>query len=108
MMSSSIPEEIRQAARRLAEANVAVEPEMEAIYLFPSDEEIRLVEVEPGMIRSEQIIPYHFGPDVEDGTPFPMAIALIHPDDITLPPPEEWGSWDDAELIWPEQLPNGR
>jgi hypothetical protein len=94
-------DDVRRAAAQLAEANAEDEPGMEAIYLFPAADEIRLVELDRGMMRSKAIVPYYFRADPEGGVPFQSGIALIHPDDRSLPPPDGWGTWDDAQKIWP-------
>ncbi len=53
------------AARNLARANAASEPEINRIYLFPDSRQIRLVAVDPTTSPSEQISPYYFDPDPE-------------------------------------------
>jgi len=95
--------EIELAARRLATANAESEPNLEAVYLFPSDHQIRLVEVDRSMSSSDMILPFYFPPDPEGGIPFPSALALIRPEEERrLSPPDGWGTWDEARRIWPE------
>lgn len=100
--------EVRNAAIHLAEMNAGAEPAIEEIYLFPSDEEIRLIEVDSTAIPSEEITPFYFDPSPEDGVPFPMGIAMIRPAERKLKPPSSWGSWDVAEKIWPRKNGDGR
>lgn len=93
------------AARRLAKASAAAEPNIKAIYLFPKPKEgneIRLIEIDPTTMPSETVTPYYFAADLVGGIPFPSAIALIRPDERKLSPPEGWGTWKEAKLIWPE------
>ncbi len=97
---------IREAARRLAEANVEAEPALHAVYLFPSEREIRLIELDPNALPSERITPFYFGPDPHGGIAFPSAIVLLRPEEIHLTPPEGWGTWDDAVLLWPDDAPS--
>lgn len=99
-MSLVVADEIWEAARRLAAANVEAEPALHAVYLFPAEREIRLIEVDPTALPSKQITPFYFGPDPQGGIPFPSALALLRPEERDLPPPEGWGAWDDAVLLW--------
>lgn len=94
--------EIHHSAHALAAANAEAEPSIEEIYWFPSATEIRLVELDRNMMRSGQVVPFYFGPDPAGGVRFPSAIALIHPDERHLQPPDGWGRWEDAERIWPQ------
>lgn len=104
MLTETIKPDIRAAARQLWEDSIAAEPALVAVYLFPSDKEIRLVHLDPtaapnrdsGMIR-----PYYFGTNAAHGLPYPSAIALIRPEEKdALQPPEDWGTWAQAELVW--------
>jgi hypothetical protein len=70
-------------------------------YRFPAEDEVRLVELEAYAIQSEAIEPFYFAPDVQGGVPYPSGVAVIRPEEKPrLNPPEGWGGWDDAELIW--------
>lgn len=95
---------IRTVAQRLWEDNVAAEPAIRAVYLFPSDEEVRLVHLDPTAApsRDEQTFtPYYFGANAASGVPYPSAIALIRPEEKNvLLPPEGWGDWAQAEQVW--------
>lgn len=97
-----IQDDIASAAQRLAEANHEAEPHIEKIYLFPSDQEIRLVEVDPTTPPSDEVEPFYFEPDLAGGIPFRSAIALIRPDEESrIKLPRGWGSWSAARQIWP-------
>ena len=93
---------IQSAARELARGHANSEPGIQEIYLFPSEEEIRLIEIDATTYPSEAITPFYFRRDPVNGLPFPTAIALIRPEERRLPPPEDWGEWDQATRIWPE------
>lgn len=95
---------ILEEAERLAEVNVEAEPNIEAIYLFPSDTEIRLVELDPTALPGEDVTPYYFNPEPASNIHHPFAIALILPQEFRVAlPPAEWGNWDAAVKIWPRK-----
>lgn len=102
-------EKLIQAADKLAHNNVESDSGITEIYLFPSLEQIRLIEVDENVPPSEQIEPFYFGADPGSGLEFSSAIALIRPEERhTLRPPVGWGEWDEAERIWPKVKGNGR
>lgn len=93
---------IEQLARKLAKANREAEPEIEQVYWFPSESEVRLVEVQRTLpkVKEKRLQPFYFRPAPDQGLPAWMAIALIHPDEYRdLELPNGWGSWDDAKLL---------
>jgi len=95
-------ESIREVAERLAEDNIQASPDLEAIYLFPSEDTIRLVLVDPITIPSEQMVPFYFGAFPQGGVPYASAIALIRPEEkFVLSPPADWGGWETAVQLWP-------
>ena len=95
---------LREVAERLARRNVEAEPGLRKIYLFPSETEIRLIEVDllsPPVREGDVIAPFYFGANKAEGVPYLTAIALISPDaDEKLPPPTGWGQWKDALILW--------
>lgn len=94
---------LREAAESLAKANLASEPTLDRIYLFPSEDEIRLVEVDRTAqpLGSDEIAPYYFSAAPASGLIYPSAIALIRPEDQeNASPPAGWGDWKDAVVIW--------
>jgi hypothetical protein len=94
-------EDIEAAARRLADFNREAEPGLQAIYLFPAEDEIRLIEVDPTTLPSDSIEPYYFGADPANRLFFPSAIALIRPEEVgVLALPEGWGTWSEARLLF--------
>lgn len=104
-----VNEKLLQAAGRLARNNAESDPAVEEIYLFPSPDQIRLIELDPNVAPSGQIEPFYFGADPASGLDFASAIALIRPEERgTLSPPAGWGDWDEAELIWPVANGNGK
>jgi len=98
--------EIFKAAKELAKNNADSEPNIEEIYLFPSDEKILLIEIDPSAMPSGDVIaPFYFPPDPDNNIPFFTGIALIPPEDKKkFNPPPKWGRWEDAILIWPEEV----
>lgn len=94
---------IMECAMRLAEWHVENEPKIEEIWLFPSDEEIRLVDLDPLSLPSEaEMTPFYYGADAN--IPYPWGVALIRPEQKgKVTPPEEWGPWDKAIKLWPRQ-----
>lgn len=95
---------LREVAEMLARRNVESEPSLLKIYQFPSETEIRLIEVDPlsPPVRPGDVIaPFYFGANKAEGVPYLTAIALIHPgEDEKLPPPAGWGDWKEARILW--------
>ncbi len=106
-MSVTLNAGIREAAEELVRANIEAEPAIVRAYLFPSDQEIRLVYVDPttSPLRSgERIAPFYFGASRSADLSFASytaAIALVLPKEAEKAQlPEKWGGWGDAEVIW--------
>ena len=92
-------ESIREQAHKLACANKQAEPYIKKIYWFPSNEEIRLVEVEETTMPtlSGAVEPFFFEPSPKDGLTVPSGIAIILDKEFgTLNLPQGWGTWKDA------------
>jgi hypothetical protein len=104
MLTQPRQQDIRTVARRLWEDGVEAEPAIQAAYLFPSPDEIRLVYLDPTTAPnrdSQTIRPYYFGANAASDLPYPSAIALIRPEEKDrLEPPDGWGTWAQAELVW--------
>ena len=96
--------DIRAVARQIVADGLEAEPAIRAAYLFPSSEQIRLVYLDPTTSPSRDegaIRPFYFGANTAGGRPYPLAVALILPEEEgRLQPPEGWGTWGDAELLW--------
>lgn len=93
--------DIKSNAEELAKAHANLEESLESVFWFPDDKEIRLLELDRDMIDSDQIRPYYFPSDPENGIRYPSAVAVIRPEEKeSLRPPAEWGAWTDALLIW--------
>lgn len=103
-MIKTLKPDIGAVAQRLWRDGIAAEPNIQAVYLFPSDTEIRLVYLDPTAIPSQgekTVTPFYFGPNAANGMAYPSAIALIRPDEKdTLRPPRGWGDWSQAQLVW--------
>jgi hypothetical protein len=93
-----------EIADQLVQAHLESEPSIREVYLFPCEDEVRLIEVDPSALPSdEQIVAFHFGPSVKEGISVWTAIAVIPPEDKEkLPPPSGWGQWKDAIKLWPK------
>ncbi len=95
---------IQEIAQWLAAENAQAEPAITRIYLMPSQEEVRLVEVDTTVAPTPDgkfITPFYFAVDIESGIPYRSAIALIAPkDEGHTPMPAGWGEWGDAQMIW--------
>ena len=103
-MMTTKPGAVEQAARAMAAANVEAAPETEAIYFFPSDDEIRLIETDPTTLPSVEAVPYYFAAAPKSGIPFRSSVALIRPEEaFRLAPPPGWGTWEDAIQLWPKE-----
>jgi len=93
-------DKMREIAKRLAKNNLEGEPDIKKVLWFPHEDEVRLVEVLPDVIPSDQVVAFHFGPDHAGGIPVPSAIALILPDEEgKIPVPQGWVDWKDTEEI---------
>lgn len=103
-MIDPISYSIEKEARTLAESNFEADVGIIEIWWFPDQSEIRLIEVDPSLPSSDEIAPYCFPPDVQGGVHFPSAIALIKPEEKSLPLPEGWVGWDEAEKILPREV----
>ncbi len=64
----------------------------------PLEKEIRLIEITQEVADDEAVLPVGFGPDEEEGVPYPSVVVLLHPDGFRrikgrkLNLPAEWGS----------------
>ena len=101
-----IKSDIREAAENLILANLEAEPAIIKAYLFPSDQEIRLVYVDPTtspLRNDERVAPFYFRASklaVSPSASYITAIALVLPEEegrVQLP--EEWGDWIDGDVV---------
>lgn len=94
---------IREIAERLVQENRKHEPGLRAAFWFKCVDEVRIAEVMDDVpdSRDEQMTAYHFRQKANGTHPVPIAISLIHPDELErrTPPPAGWGSWDKAVKI---------
>jgi hypothetical protein len=95
--------EVRAAALEIVRENREADPCIQDVYLFPADNEIRLVHIDPNTMPHRgngSVIPFYFGRDLQSGLLYRSAIALIRPEEReALRPPDDWGTWNDAEVI---------
>lgn len=105
--------DIRTAAERLATSNYESDSEIARIYWFPDPEgqTVRLLEEDDNLLPeddAEGIVAYYF-PKSEE-IPYVVGIALMAEgyDEINRPmPPKDWGTWEDAVLLWERPVVNG-
>ncbi len=93
---------IKEQAIRIAKENKTADPQIDEVYWFPSEDEVRLVELEENFITSASgcLEPFYFSASPEDELPVPSGIAIIKKEEykkITLP--QGWGKWSDAEKL---------
>lgn len=99
----SAKESIEEAARKLADYNMEVSPDLAGMYLFPSEETVRLVMLDPVTIPSEEMVPYYFRAFPKGDVQYPSAIVVIRPEEKSvLSPPPGWGGWEAAIQLWPK------
>jgi hypothetical protein len=109
-MSITLNADIYKAAEELVQANREAEPAIVKAYLFPSNQEIRLVYVDPTTIplrAGERIVPFYFGANRSDPSSYAaytIAVALILPEEAEKAQlPDNWDGWGDAKVIWEKQ-----
>lgn len=94
---------IMESVKKLVEYHTEAEPSIIRVYRFPSEQEIRLVEVdeETWFTDGDRMEAWYFGTDPNGGIQYPAGVALIRPEEESrLLPPEGWGDWSEAELVW--------
>ncbi len=99
-------EVVEKQAKLLAADNYKAEPDIERVYWFPDDSEVRLVELMPSIpiAVDGEIHPFYFRPSPEDNLPFASGIAIIRPAEFgALKLPKNWGDWNSAVLLKAEE-----
>ena len=94
-------DKIKKQAELLARDNQDAEPSIQAVYWFPDEEEVRLVELTPVVPLNEddRLHPTYFPPSPEDDLPAPTRMTMIRPEEWrNLRLPSGW-SYDHAILI---------
>ncbi len=105
--AGAMSDEMRAAAKMLADFAREAEPAIKKILLFSSAKNIRLLYVDPTALPADEdakLSPYYFRPSPNNGIQFESAVALILPEEeghLTLP--NGWGSWDSAETLWKQE-----
>jgi hypothetical protein len=93
---------VERQAKYLADENRKAEPDIETVYWFPDEEEVRLIELTPIIPISGDgwVHPFYFQPSPPDDLPAPSGIAMIRPEEFgRLKLPEDWGGWERAILL---------
>lgn len=98
---------VREAAKDLLRDNLKADPEITKVYLFPSDDEIRLIYVDPTTMPlhpGDAIAPFYFGAsklEKETYSYYTTGISVIRLEEAeTAWLPRGWGEWADAEILW--------
>jgi hypothetical protein len=89
--------EIKKYALVLAQEAWDASPDVKAIYWFPNEHEVRLVETCRDMVisLSGYVEPFYW--DSTEDVPFPTGVAAIRPEEIgKLELPEGWGGWEQG------------
>jgi hypothetical protein len=91
-------ETVERQAKLLARENRRAEPDIERIFWFPDDQEVRLVETTSSVPRGDNAVrPFYFRPQPQDELPAPSGVAMINPADVRRARlPQDWGDWDSA------------
>jgi hypothetical protein len=101
---------IKEAALKIAHIHLQSEPGIVRIYWFPSNKELRLVEVDetmPELIEGNRLQPLYFEANPAKGLSVPMAYELIAPTheehlrNGKIAMPKGWGKWETGERIYP-------
>ncbi len=88
---------IEKQAKYLARENRMGASDIERIFWFPDDDEVRLVE-STAMVPPEGFVePFWFRAQPKDDLPAPSGVALIHPSEVgNAVLPDDWGDWNSA------------
>jgi hypothetical protein len=101
-MNTEQREKIREQAKILAIQSIKSEPDIEKIYWFPDDSEVRLIEIDEKTVNSlsGRVQVFYFDPAPEENITVPSGIGIIRPDEFgKLDLPEDWGDWQDGEEL---------
>ena len=96
--------DIRREAQIHIEEMVADDPAVLRVYLFPSENEMRMLYVEenvPAIRPGDEIAPFYSKASPHPGARYPRVGTVILPEEAEkLPPPYGWADWSEAEIIW--------
>lgn len=99
MATTTVQKTIHEAAKDLAKHHFESDSDIERIYLFPHDSEIRLAVVDPATAPSKVLSPFYFVASPDDDLPYASALALILPrEERRIKLPRGW-DWSTAEVI---------
>ena len=90
---------VEKQAKELAAEHLKNDEDIAAVYWFPSDKEVRLIEVQDNVPKSfeRQILPFYFLAAPEINHPWVTAIEIIRPEEFgKLRLPKGWGTWRRA------------
>ena len=72
---------IDDVAHELAAAHRREDPSTQAVYFLRSEDEVRLVEISRSADSGGEILPFRFGPNLDEGVPYPSVLVLLSPED---------------------------
>ena len=85
---------ILDVATRLAAAHQKEDPATSDVFLAKGEEEVRLVEISKSVGNTGEVLPFRFGPRVDQDIPYPSVIVVLSP--------EEWQLVKDGKLKLPD------
>jgi hypothetical protein len=89
---------IRDVAREIAEAHIEEDPGIQTILVAEDtdDQEIFMIEVSGSVAEVGEVFPFRY--KAQKGTPYPLALVLLHPSD--------WRKIEVGELELPKDFEN--
>ncbi|MEZ5386184.1 MAG: hypothetical protein R3F13_11780 [Prosthecobacter sp.] len=100
------PATIEKQARMMAEEARLNDPGITGVLFFPTNQEVRLIEVVSDVpaVSGERVNVFYFNPAPDSGMPALSGIGVIRPDDLgKVALPEGWGDWEDGVQLYSEQ-----
>jgi len=85
----------------LARLNQRELPSILRSYIFPDEDEIRLVHVDSQALGGDNVVhAIQFSPDLSEGITYSSRIALVPVrDESTAALPASWGDWSSAKVL---------
>lgn len=103
-------QEIAECVLRLVRETWETNQDVQDVYWFPDETEIRLIEITPNQVIGlcGEVEPFYF--DATKEVPYPFGLAVINTNDVgKLRLPPRWGEWNDAIVLQREsRKPKGK
>ncbi len=100
------PAVIEKQARMMAEEARLNDPGITGVFFFPTDQEVRLIEVvsDVPVASGDRVNVFYFNPAPDCGMPALSGVGVVRPDDLgRVALPEGWGDWKDGIKLYPQQ-----